>query len=477
MSLRVRMALASAAAVAAAVVVASLATFVLIRGELRDGIDRSLRDHAARIAADVRAGRPLDSSWLRPHALNGRFGPAPGLARIVDLTAPPPPSDAALGDDALPAIGPGLEAARSGVAHIATVESNDIPIRILAVPLGRGRALEVARPLDEVEAELSRIGDVLLAISVAGVALAAVLGLLVARRALAPVRTLAAVVDDVTRTRQLDRRVEVRGSDELSRLGAAMNLMLAAVEDAVGAQQRLVADASHELRTPLTSLRADVGLLRRGDALDRDEYDEVVAGLDDRLTEMSDLLRELMQLAEGDLEPPPFAPLRLDELVDATVARLGRRDVVVHVRSVPVTVHAAAPLLERAVANLLDNAVKWSPSGAIVEVEVLAGGALVVRDHGPGISAEHLPHIFDRFYRADRSAGIPGFGLGLAIVRRIAETHGGSVRVDCPAGGGTVFTLTVPLAPDATAAIRRARRDRDTVDSRLSVQIERSTVS
>jgi two-component system sensor histidine kinase MprB len=435
------MSLAVSVAVAVAVVVGGTTTYLVVRDELYGRVDRSLRGKATALTVEFRAHQQLDQSWLRPRSVKGRFGSGASVARIVDVAIPVPAMQA--GDDAFPSTSPGRAVARSGRATFATIGTGAFRLRILAVPLGHGRALEVARPLDEVDADLDRIGDLLLTIAVGGIALGLALGLLVSGRAVAPVRRLAEVVDLVTSTRQLDRRVTVRGSDELSRLGTGMNHMLGAVEEAVSAQRQLVADASHELGTPLTSLRADVALLRRGDRLTAGERHEIVAGLDAGLTEMADLVRELVQLAEGDLAPPPFGPVRLDRLAQDVVDRVarGRPSGRFRVALEPVTIEGASGLLERAAANLIENAAKWSPPGAHVDVAVAAGGVLSVRDFGPGIDVADLPHIFERFYRANRSDGVPGFGLGLAIVRRIAETHGGTVAVELPADGGTRFVL------------------------------------
>ena len=444
MTLRARITLAATCAIAVAVAGTSVATFALVSSELTGRIDRSLRSRAAHLAADI-AARGVPARTTRS---SRRPGPGEGsvAARLVAASGSTVVIEGdphAFGAATSPG---GVSGVRAGA--LTTVRRDGIRYRVLATAVAGGRVLELARPLDEVDAELDRIVAILLALSLGGVALGGLLALVVSGRAVAPVRRLATVVDDVTSTRQLQRRVAVGGRDELSLLGAGVNRMLAAVEDAVSSQRRLVAEASHELRTPLTSLRADIGLLRRGDGLDPGERDEIVAGLDDRLAEMSDLVRELMELAEGDLEPPPFEPVRLDLVVDDAVERVRRRrpDALLDVSAGAATVQGAAPLLERAVANLLENAVKWSPRGGRVDVRVASDGTLTVRDRGPGIAPEHVPHVFERFYRSDRDDARAGFGLGLAIVQRIAESHGGIVAVEAPADGGSRFVLRIPLA-------------------------------
>jgi two-component system sensor histidine kinase MprB len=439
-----RIALAAALAVTVAVATTSVVTFVLVRSELLGGIDRSLRDRASRITSQLAADPTMDPALLLPRPVRGPLGGGSVLARIVTATGGSLEAPGEHG--AFPLDGAGTAVARGLPMRYATVHSGDVRIRILAVPLGHGRALELARPLDEVDAELDTIAGVLIGVSLGGIVLGGLLGLLLAGRALAPVRRLAAVVDHVARTRRFDRRAAVEGNDELSRLTAGFNGMLTALDEAQDAQRRLVAEASHELRTPVTCLRTDIGLLRRPGSLDAAQQEEILAGLDERLAEMSDLLRELMELAEGDLEPPPFEAVRLDMLVEGAVARLRRHRgaAVIDLQVAPVTVAGAPALLERAITNLLDNAAKWSPAGAPVEVNLSSDGAVVVRDHGPGVPPEDRERIFERFFRGDRAQGVPGSGLGLAIVRSVAEAHAGSIVVEPATGGGSRFTLTIP---------------------------------
>jgi two-component system sensor histidine kinase MprB len=446
--MRLRIALATAIAVAAAVGAAALATFMLVADELHGRVDRSLADRGAAIAADARGDAAVDPLRFLPRPFEARYGGPIGLAQLVE---PDGRVERAPGATVGLPLGPFVGRARAGRTVLATLRVDGIRLRVAAVPLTGGRVLELARPLDEADAELRRIGIWLALIGAAGVVLAAALGLAVARGTLAPVRRLAAVVDHVTRTRALDRRVDVRGRDELSRLGGGVNRMLDALADSVAAQRRLVAEASHELRTPLTSLRADVGLLRRVPDLDEAERAEILAGLDERLAELTDLVGELVQVAQGDLEPPTLEPVRLDLVLDDAVARLRRHRPAtpVAVSAAPVTVLGAPALLERAIGNLLENAAKWSPGGATVDVVLDASGTLEVRDRGPGIAPEEAERVFERFYRGAAARDVPGFGLGLAIVRRAAEVHGGSAEAVAAAGGGARLRLSIPALADA----------------------------
>ncbi len=293
----------------------------------------------------------------------------------------------------------------------------------------------------------------LILVALSGVALAAALGLIVARAALAPVRRLTQTTENVTETGDLSQRIEVGGKDELSRLATSFNTMLGALEESTRAQRQLVADASHELRTPLTSLRTNIEVLAANRALPEEERSRLLSDVVEQIGEMTTLIAELIELARAEQLAAEPEDVRLDLLVAETVER-ARRDQpgVVFTTDFEESVIRGVPAtIERAVANLLDNAAKWSPPGAEVEVRV-EDGEITVRDHGPGIAEEDLPYVFDRFYRARSARGLPGSGLGLAIVRQVAETHGGEVVAECADGGGTRMTLRLPTSVPVAVA-------------------------
>ncbi|HSI98365.1 MAG TPA: ATP-binding protein, partial [Gaiellaceae bacterium] len=276
---------------------------------------------------------------------------------------------------------------------------------------------------------------------------AAVLGLVVARAALSPVRQLTETAERVTETRDLSERIDVSGRDELSRLAASFNTMLAALEESTRAQRQLVADASHELRTPLTSLRTNIEVLASDRVLPPEERGRLLSDLVEQLGEMTTLIAELIELARAEQQNADPEDVRLDVLVSDAVerARRNRPGVGFSTELEPSVIRGVPATLERAIGNLLDNAAKWNPPGAAVEVRV-ENGALIVRDHGPGIADEDLPYVFDRFYRARAARGMPGSGLGLAIVRQVAEAHGGMVVAERAEGGGTRMVLRFPGA-------------------------------
>jgi two-component system sensor histidine kinase MprB len=218
--------------------------------------------------------------------------------------------------------------------------------------------------------------------------------------------------------------------------------MLGALEVSLRQQRQLVADASHELRTPLTSLRTNLELLARGHPTDEAERRVVLSDLVAQMERLTTLVADLIDLARDEEAAVPVEQLQLDELVADAVAGVRGRypSVTFQLSGRPSTVTGARSRISRAVTNLLDNAAKWSPPGGTVEVTV-AAGEVVVRDHGPGIAPEDAPHVFDRFWRASSARGMPGSGLGLSIVKDVAEKHGGSVTLDAAPGGGARFRL------------------------------------
>ena len=440
MSFGARIAVGSAAAVALAVVLASVLIYVVAGRQLRAPIDDALRARAAEISTHplsiIESGEGDQYLGLKPE-----FGEARGYVQLVrsdgGVVVPPlqavrlPVSETALaiarGDDA-----PAWSDVRVGGRHL----------RVLTFPFGPQAAVQVARPLTEVDQSLRRIGLFLLLVAGGGIVLAAGFGLLVARAALGPVRGLTETAEHVTETGDLSQRIEVGGRDELSRLAASFNTMLAALEESTRAQRQLVADASHELRTPLTSLRTNIEVLAGNRALPAEERSRLLSDVVEQLGEMTTLISELIELARAEQQSAEPEDVRLDLLVADVVerARRNRPGVVYTIDLAETVVHGVPSTIERAVANLLDNAAKWSPPDSEVEV-VVRDGMVAVRDHGPGIADEDFPYVFDRFYRARSARGMPGSGLGLAIVRQVAEAHGGDVVAEHAEGGGTRMTL------------------------------------
>lgn len=337
----------------------------------------------------------------------------------------------------------------------ATVAGTHVRMLTERAAPGAG-VLQVALPLTDVDGTLSRLELVLAAVSLGGIALAAALGLLVSRAALVPVRRLTGAAERVARTQDLGHRIDADEQDELGRLAASFNTMLAALEHSRQAQRQLVSDASHELRTPLTSVRANLDALAMGSRLPERDRARAVAAARAQLAELTVLVGDLVDLSNTEIDSVEVEEVRLDLAATGAVerARLHAPACCVNLDVAPCLVRAAPARLDRAIANLLDNAVKWGPPEGPVEVRV-RDGALEVRDRGPGIAEHDLPRVFDRFYRAPAARGLPGSGLGLAIVRQVAETHNGSVHAANDPDGGARLTLELP-ALGMTAAERSA---------------------
>jgi two-component system sensor histidine kinase MprB len=446
MSFRARIAIAAAAAVALAVVLASVLVFFVVRSQLRAPIDDALEARASRIAhvpIEVFDG-PSGEAVL---ALAPGFGEPGGSVQLVksDGTAIRPP----FAEVELPVRAKTLAVARGqSDSFFADMTVAGTHVRVLTFSYGPGYAVQVARPLTEVDKSLRQIGIFLILIAVTGIGVAAALGLVVSRAALSPVRRLTQTAEKVTETGDLSERIAVGGRDELSRLAASFNTMLGALEESTRAQRQLVADASHELRTPLTSLRTNIEVLASDRALPAEERRRLLSDVVEQLGEMTSLIAELIELARAEQQTAEAEDVRLDLLAAEAIERARRNQagVVFTAELDETVVHGVPGTIERAIGNLLDNAAKWSPDGSEVEVQV-RDGQVTVRDHGPGIAEEDLPYVFDRFYRARSARGMPGSGLGLAIVRQVAEAHGGDVVAERAEGGGTRIVLRLGRAP------------------------------
>jgi two-component system, OmpR family, sensor histidine kinase MprB len=437
MSFRARLTLVAAAAVALAVVAASLVVYFVVRNQLRGTVDDSLRSTAVALAS-----APLHDFRLF-RSPQSELGGAPGYPQIVGADGE---AHLAQGETVeLPVSPRVVDIARNGAGtYLADANVNGTHVRMLAFPYAPGFAVQIARPLTEVDHSLSRIRKLLILIAGGGIAIAAGLGLAVSRAALAPVRRLTSATETVTETGDLSERIDVRGRDELSRLAGSFNSMLGALEESTRAQRQLVADASHELRTPLTSLRTNIEVLAGGRDLPDGERKRLLHDVVEQLGEMTTLIAELIELARGEQQTAEPEEVRLDLVAADAVERARRnRTAVSFVTDFEESVVNGVPsTIERAVANLLDNAAKWSPPNGEVDVSV-RDGKVTVRDHGPGIDEEDLPHVFDRFYRAKSARGMSGSGLGLAIVRQVALAHGGSVVAERADGGGTRIVLSL----------------------------------
>ena len=439
MSFRARLTLVAAAAVALAVVLASVVVWVVVRNQLYREVDNRLKTRAVELA----------NSGLHPEtAPNGKpfLDTPPGTFLGFDYVQAVEANGATLltlyETRPLPVDARARKAATGrGRPYFGTTHLGHTKMRVLTIP-GNGFALQIARSLGEVNHTLHRVTIYLILIALGGILVAAALGLAVSRAALAPVRRLTETTEHVTETGDLSERIETTGHDELSRLATSFNTMLGALEESSRAQRQLVADASHELRTPLTSLRTNIEVLAGERTLAPEDRERLLNDVVEQLGEMTSLIAELIELARAEQHPEKPEDVRLDLLARTAVerARRNRPNVTFTTDFEESMVHGAPSTIERAVANLLDNAAKWSPEGGEVEIGV-HGGEVTVRDHGPGIADQDLPYVFDRFYRASSARGLPGSGLGLAIVKQVADAHGGQVVAEAAEGGGTRLRL------------------------------------
>ena len=514
MSFRRRIALASTAAVTIAVVLASLLTYILTSNQLHSQVDEQLANRARTAGRLERYLKPGDVSTpaakreserlgLDLNGLSGsekdsgeggkgaveatsgtgsesegaslpRYGPA---ARNLFGKLPPGPDQVrgyqqvinsagtivvrSARNVSLPIDAATLALAKhGGKPFYRDAHVNGLHLRVLTEPFGSGRAIELAQPLTEVDSLLSRLRLILALLDLAGIAIAAVLGRLVAGAAVLPLKRLTQATEHVTLTRDLSGRIKSTGQDEIGRLARSFNAMLDALEGSIDAldasvhaQRQLVADASHELRTPITSLRTNIEILQQAEQMELADRRRLLSDVVEQIEELTLLMNDLIELARGEEPHAAAEEIRLDQLVREVVERTRRHaaETRFELALAPTIVPGVPARLQRAITNLIDNAVKYSPPGEPVEI-ALRGEELTVRDHGPGIAEADLPHVFDRFYRGAEARGRPGSGLGLAIVRQVADQQGGRVSAERAPGGGTLMRLSFAraesVAPD-----------------------------
>ena len=435
MSFRLRLTVLVAGAVAVAIVGASVVVYYTDRSQLMSEVDSDLTrtlSLPSLNAADNGAAAAKIKQGL------AHFGPIPTGSLQVIL----PGTQKAVRVRVRGKIGtPGPTFNVAATRRFTTQTIAGQPSRVLTLVSG-AKTIQISSSLVEVERNLSHLRELLVLISLGGIGVAALLGAAVSRTAVAPLRRLTETTERIIDTGDLSERTGQRGRDEVSRLSARLDELLATLEMSLRTQRQLVADASHELRTPIATLRANFEVLADPGALDAHERAEVLVDVRDELESITALVGELVELARGeelDVAPRDF---RLDEVVQDAVDRAARRapDLLFRTRLEPTVVTGVPERVERAVANLLDNARKWSPAGEVVDVAV-HDGVVEVRDRGPGIADEDLPLVFNRFYRSAKARGMPGAGLGLAIVKQIADAHDGRVTVDAAPGGGAVLRL------------------------------------
>lgn len=466
MSLRARLTTFVAVAVGLAVAVIAFFAYGFARDEARLEDDRFLVERGP--AVGIFGSLDIEDIGRRPGLFGGPgqgAGAGSGPAQESDRTAP-------VGDiiredavaqfiDAggfvlrfgefgvvLPVDAADLElASNPGPDLLRDVVVDSVHYRMLTRHLGPGLAIQVARDVSGTDAILSGLRLRLTLLGILGAAAAAVVGWFVSRRSLRPVGLLTDAAEHVAATHDLEARIDLGREDELGRLAAAFNTMLAALEEARISQQRLVTDASHELRTPLTSLRTNIELLAMGGVRDEDRS-ELMADLTSEVGELSHLVSELVDLATIGRDEEPRVELDVRVIVEQAIERLRRRtDLTIEAELEPTVIIGRPGGILRAVSNLLDNAAKWGSDGALLEIR-LRDHEFSVRDHGPGVPEEDLGHVFKRFYRSPQARSRPGSGLGLSIVDAVTTDHGGEVFVRNAADGGAIVGFSLPISAE-----------------------------
>ncbi|MFT5530363.1 MAG: two-component system sensor histidine kinase MprB [Candidatus Poriferisodalaceae bacterium] len=443
MKLRTRISLLVGAAVAVTVLLVSSVAVVAANRQAIGAVDTQLVERARLALAGPGAesrplGRLLDNDTVL-QTINGR-GEVIGTNARAQLEVRSIDIEVANG-------------IKNRVWQTVTVES--VRLRVLTIQLDDRRALMLARELTEADDGVTGLRNVVLVVAGIGVFAAACIGWLVGERAMRPVLQLSTAASRVAETEQLDQPIDIDRSDELGDLARNFNSMLTALTQSREQQHRLVTDASHELRTPLTSLRTNVELLQRASARDDNSElaevrQEIMGDVVFELGELTALVSELVELATDRHQAGNVEPIPLAEVVERVADRHRRRtDSPITVEGSASVVLAVPALVERAVSNLVHNAVKFSPAGSPIEISTIAG-EVRVRDHGPGIAPDERMKVFERFYRSDAARAQSGSGLGLSIVAHVAATFDGQVWIEDPpdAGAGTVFVLRLPIIRD-----------------------------
>ncbi|WP_290060122.1 HAMP domain-containing sensor histidine kinase [Amycolatopsis solani] len=451
LSLRARLGVLVATAVALTVVTVSAISWGITRADLFDQFDARLQSYAelaAKASSPEEALSTLSFTTAEPgsrrnNGLTVQFrsptGAVTGTAGALPKLPPPPPK------------------APFSVSRASTVDRGDQDdFRMWTASRSDGGTVQVAQDSEDVEDALGRLGSWLLVVSAAGVLGATVVGRAIARSALQPVDDLSSAAEKVARTQELSTAIDVTASGEIGRLATSFNAMLSALSRSRDEQRRLVEDAGHELRTPLTSLRTNIELLIHADAnpgrqLPAEDRARLLADLDAQAVELTALIGELVDLSTGERPSEAEERLALADVVTSAVERTRSRwpNVTFDAELTDADVLVRPAAVERAVLNVLDNAAKWSPPGGRVRVSMSTGGGTVrvrVDDEGPGIPEADLPHVFERFYRADAARALPGSGLGLAIVEQVLTQHGGRATAARAGDGGARFDLVFPLA-------------------------------
>ena len=448
MSFRTRLSLILGCLVLLLVSTTSLAIYQTVRVNLDKQVDSFLIDRVNTVAQRLSGSRELQSLGRRERfrfplseaLLDARFDVE---SQVIDQSGE---IILAIGESAIPITSSDIAIANGAEAQMRSITLGQNDFRLYVVPLRGGGAIQIARNVDENTTILYRIRNGLVTLSAALVALAAGAGWWIARAITKPLQTLSVTANDVATTGLLEVSVPERGATELRSLAISFNAMLTKIRSSVTRERQFIQDASHELRTPLTSLRANSELLERPE-LTNDERGAILKDMRAEVDALTAISSELSTLATDQRYSEAAISINLSDATEVVVERMRRRSKRnINFASPPADNHADNIIqvrhaqFERALTNIIDNALKFSPDDTSVEVQV-GHRSVTVIDHGPGITEKDRPNIFTRFFRADATRSMPGSGLGLAIVQQFAADHNGSVEVVDTPGGGATFHL------------------------------------
>ena len=476
MSIRVRLTLGYIGVLTAILVVFSAVIYTSLSISLLNEVDRTLWDRAGQVGASIAAQNdPLNvlrTGLIDPPPLDVFSTPAVYI-QVTRADGSVAHRSQNLGDQRLPLEADLLAINMSNQPALKTIVfQNGMRLRMVSVPISVAEqmvgAVQVGQPLLEVDATLRRVLVLLMGGTIVTVVVAGGIGLLMSWLALRPIDRITQTAGRIVRAQDLGRRLPVPTTDdEVGRLVSTFNAMLERLDRLFQAQQRLGADVSHELRTPLTTIRGNVDLLRRGAADNPTERAAALDAIEGEADRMSRLVADLLLLAQAEagmqLEKQPveldtliLEVYRQAQLMSVTRFPTGERVAIRLGHEDQAIVEGDPDRLKQLLLNLIDNALKYTPAGGTITLSLYRAQEWVrvsVEDTGVGIAPEVLPHIFDRFYRAQRE-GRKGVGLGLSIARWIAEAHDGRLTVKSEVGQGTTFTVWLPTgtADDKQAA-------------------------
>ena len=451
MTLQLRLTIALVAVITTVVTVAGIFAVTSAERELVDGVDDFLVDRAKSIE-DLQSNAEAKSFVQRDErrsVLSEFLAEPDAITQIVDpkgqiIFAFPislPLEDAEI------KIATQKDEKLSGVTRIRKSTVGGVDYRILSKPLPRGGLLQIGRDLSEVNDAISGMIRAFLLLGLIGIAIAILSAWVLASQLAKPIKRLSKTAEHVARTQELTAFIDSKDGDkEVRRLAESFNVMLRALATSRDQQKRLVTDASHELRTPLTSVRTNIELLAKAKSIDEKDKELIIRDLKTEINELSLLVDEIVNLATSTgFKSENFVTDDLSVIAQEVAQKFSRRSG----RTIDITssgdsirdIQSAA--IERAISNLVDNAIKFSPEGTDIVITV-ENGTVCVRDFGIGVREDDRGQLFERFFRSVDTRNLPGSGIGLSIVEEIIMRHNGHVFVKAPENGpGTEVGFTL----------------------------------